>query len=100
MNSIRNRSSLPKLHDGLPLPLGDRLFDEQQAAACLGVSVSYLRKSRSEGAHHQRTPAPPFVRVEGRIYYRHSALVVWLSGLRGFATLAEESSCRAVADDE
>lgn len=60
----------------LPLMLG-----EKEAAAILGVSVSFLRKSRSEGARKGRTPAPPFVCVGGRRYYRAADLRVWVDNL-------------------
>ena len=57
------------------------LLDEKQAARYLGVSLSYLRKSRSEGAPGDRTPAPPFVRVGGRCLYRRSDLDMWVNDL-------------------
>ena len=60
------------------LPL---LLDEKAAAQYLGVSVSYLRKSRSEGSPGKRTPAPTFVRVDGRVYYKVAALTTWADGL-------------------
>ena len=47
----------------------------------LGVSVSYLRKSRCEGLRKNRTPAPPFVRVGGRCYYRLTDLRSWVDAL-------------------
>ena len=57
------------------------LLDEKQAADFLGVSLSFLRKSRSEGAPGNRTQAPLFVRVGGRIYYRRPDLDSWVAGL-------------------
>ena len=57
------------------------LLDERQVSRYLGVSVSFLRKARSEGAPGQRTQAPPFVRVGGRVYYRRVDLDAWVSGL-------------------
>ena len=57
------------------------LFNEDKAATCLGVSISYLRKSRSEGKRKRKTPAPPFVRVDGRIYYRLVDLQDWVNKL-------------------
>jgi len=61
-----------------PQPL---LLDKKEAAAYLGVSGSYLDKARSEGAPGNRTPAPPFVRVDGRVYYRRSDLDAWVAEL-------------------
>ena len=57
------------------------LLSEKQAARILGVSLSYLRKSRSEGAPGNRTQAPLFVRVGGRVYYRLIDLEDWVAGL-------------------
>ena len=62
--------------DSLPL-----LLDEKKTSLALGVSLSYLRKARGEGTHHDRMPAPPFVRVGGRIFYRPSDLKEWVDNL-------------------
>ena len=62
--------------DKMPLMLG-----ETEAASALGVSVSYLRKGRCEGLLKHRTPAPPFVAVGGRRYYRTSDLKSWVDNL-------------------
>jgi hypothetical protein len=74
--SIRNRE-LPKIPDNLPW-----LLDERQASELLGVSRSFLRKSRCEGLRFNRTQAPPFVSVGGRRLYRLSDLKEWVSGLK------------------
>ena len=57
------------------------LIKEKDAAERLGVSVSYLRKSRCEGTRKRKTPAPPFVRIDGSIYYRLVDLNAWVDGL-------------------
>ena len=57
------------------------LLDEKRAAEYLGVSLSYLRKSRSEGSPGNRTPPPPFVKIDGRVFYRCSDLDQWVAGL-------------------
>lgn len=62
-------------------PTLSQLLTDKKAAAYLGVSVSYLRKSRSDGAIKGRTPPPPFVRVGGRVYYRLSDLDTWVAKL-------------------
>jgi hypothetical protein len=69
----------PTIHKDFAEP--SLLLDEKQAARFLGVSLSYLRKSRSEGTPGGRTPAPPFVRVDGRVYYRRTDLEVWANEL-------------------
>jgi hypothetical protein len=73
MNSICNRE-FPTIPDNLPW-----MLDEKNAALVLGVSVAFLRKSRSEGTHHDRTPAPPFIYVGGRVYYPTEDLRAWLA---------------------
>lgn len=57
------------------------LLDEKQTARYVGVSLSYLRKSRSEGAPGNRTPAPLFVRVGGRVFYKRTDLETWVAEL-------------------
>ncbi len=57
------------------------LVDEKQASKILGVSLSFLRKGRSEGSVRNRTPAPKFVSVGGRCYYRVSDLENWVASL-------------------
>ena len=86
--SIKNRSLnefCPVDWEALPLLLG-----EKEAACLLGVSLSYIRKSRCEGITGGRTPAPPFVRVGGRIYYRPCDLRTWTEGLVGKAVIGHE----------
>jgi hypothetical protein len=57
------------------------LLDEKKTALLLGVSLSYLRKARCEGAQHNRTPGPLFIQVGGRIYYRRADLKDWVDNL-------------------
>ena len=73
----RIASHTPNLGDG-NTPL---LIKEKEAAECLGVSLSYLRKSRCEGTRKRRTPAPPFVRIDDSIYYRLADLDAWVEGM-------------------
>jgi hypothetical protein len=101
MNSIRGRKKKnlitaneetlmerPACH---PLASADnpRLLTEKEAARFLGVSMSYLRKSRCEGRRLGRTPPPRFVRVGGRVFYRLADLEQWLSELESFECLLE-----------
>jgi hypothetical protein len=95
MNSLKNRFAKKQKFNGgqeslanIPHEVFDRFWDtkprllsEKQAAESIGVSLSYLRKSRCEGIHHRRTEAPPFVRVEGRVYYRVADLRAWIEAL-------------------
>jgi hypothetical protein len=74
--AARTVSNPPVEQSQLPL-----LLTENAAARFLGVSLPYLRRARSEGTTGRKTPAPPFVRVEGRIFYRRSDLEVWVDSL-------------------
>jgi hypothetical protein len=73
----RISESMPAL-DWNSLPL---MLDEKYASMALGVSVSFLRKSRCEGARKKQTPAPPFVCIGGRRYYRILDLKSWVESL-------------------
>jgi hypothetical protein len=79
--TVRSRigNSAPSIEwDSLPL-----LLSERDAALALGVSLSFLRKARCGGALRGRTPAPLFVPVGGRRYYRTADLKSWVDGLAG-----------------
>ena len=73
----RIASHTPNLDDG-STPL---MIKEKEAAERLGVSLSYLRKSRCEGTRKRKTPAPPFVRIDHSIFYRLTDLDAWVDGL-------------------
>jgi hypothetical protein len=73
----RITESIPAL-DWNTLPL---MLDEKYASMALGVSVSFLRKSRCEGTRKKQTPAPPFVCIGGRRYYRTVDLKSWVEAL-------------------
>ena len=77
--TIKNRiATLPPIIEWDSFPL---LLSEKEAASALGVSISFLRKSRCEGALKGRTPVPPFVCVRGRRYYRSVDLNRWVDNL-------------------
>ena len=64
------------------------LLTERDAAAYIGVSVSYLRQARTKGAPGTRTAGPPFIRLDsfgtkggrngGRVMYPRADLDEWL----------------------
>lgn len=80
----------PPIIDTNNLPL---LLDEFQTAKLLGVSVSFLRKSRCEGERNPdkilsgsgniyENPAPPFVRLNKQtVRYAKSDLELWVLNL-------------------
>jgi hypothetical protein len=74
----RVKPNLETIPETGELPL---LLDEKRTAKLIGVSVSFLRKARSEGLLGERTPAPEFVCVGGRRLYRLDDLQKWVSSL-------------------
>ena len=62
--------------NNMPLLLG-----EKDAATITGLSLSFFRKSRCEGTRGKGTPAPPFVSIGGRRYYKAADLRAWVEGL-------------------
>jgi hypothetical protein len=73
--TIRSRTEQPLAYvEWSTLPL---MLDEKEASRVAGISVSLLRKSRCNGARKNQTPAPPFVKVGGRRYYRTADLRAW-----------------------
>ena len=58
-----------------------QLLSVKEAAAFLGVSASYLNKSRCEGALKGRTTPPKFVKIEKSVFYKRSELLSWLDSL-------------------
>lgn len=62
--------------NNLPLLLG-----EKDAAVITGLSLSFFRKSRCEGTRGKGMPAPPFVSIGGRRYYKAADLRSWVEEL-------------------
>lgn len=58
------------------------LLTDDEAAAFLGVSASFLRKSRMVGARKDKAPPPPFVRIGRLVRYRPEDLNKWLETRR------------------
>lgn len=77
--TIKSRvADLPSTIDWSTLPL---MLNEMEASRVLGVSSSFLRKSRCDGLLKHKTPAPKFVAVGGRRYYRVVDLRAWVDAL-------------------
>ena len=89
--TVKNRiAENPPTVDMANMPL---LLDEFQTSKLLGVSVSFLRKSRCEGERNPdkilsgsgniyENPAPPFVRLNKQtIRYAKSDLELWVQNL-------------------
>jgi hypothetical protein len=77
--SIKNRiAEQPPVLDIEKLPL---LMTEKLACRHIGVSLSFLRKARCEGTLRNRTEAPPFITLGGRVYYATEDLCLWVKNL-------------------
>jgi hypothetical protein len=81
--SIMEKTQTVVEWDKLPL-----MLDEFNAATILGVSVSFLRKSRCAGCKkvtletvNDEETAPPFVKIGGRVKYPTKDLQEWAAGL-------------------
>lgn len=55
-----------------------RLLSEQQTASYIGMSRSFLRKSRMDGDLPGRTPGPPYIRFGRAIRYDIADLDAWI----------------------
>lgn len=51
---------------------------EEEAAAYICMSRSFLAKSRMEGKREGRTPAPPFIKIGRAVRYLREDLEQWL----------------------
>ena len=65
-----------------PPQIAARLLGEAEAAKYLGVSRSYLRKARMDGAVGNRTPGPPFIRFGTMVRYDRADLDTWIEAHR------------------
>ena len=62
--------------------LGKRGYNEHEAAAYIGMSVSYLRLSRMDGDRANRTPGPNFIKIGKAVRYLKEDLDAWLEAHR------------------
>lgn len=62
----------------MPKTTPPELLTDKEAAEYLGVSVSFLRKRRMEGARLNKTPPPPFIRIGRLCRYQPQDLDAWL----------------------
>jgi predicted DNA-binding transcriptional regulator AlpA len=54
------------------------LMNEKQAAEFLGLSLSYLRKSRMQAQLSGKREMPPYIKLKKLVYYRKPDLIAWL----------------------
>lgn len=69
-----------------PLP---RTLTEAETAAYIGLSRSFLAKSRMQGHVADRTLAPPFIKIGNRVRYRKDDLDHWIENQPSFLHLGE-----------
>ncbi len=55
-----------------------RAYTEQETAAYIGMSRSFLRQARMEGQRKNRTIAPPFIKIGRAVRYLKEDLDQWL----------------------
>lgn len=60
-------------------PIKRRLLTDPEAAAYLGMSISFLRQGRMEGRRANRSPGPPFIKIGKAIRYDLQDLDAWLA---------------------
>ena len=58
--------------------LEKRAYTEQETAAYIGMSRSFLRQARMEGQRKNRTLAPPFIKIGRAVRYLKEDLDRWL----------------------
>lgn len=63
-------------------PIKRRLLTDPEAAAYLGMSISFLRQGRMEGRRANRSPGPPFIKLGKAIRYDIQDLDAWLASNR------------------
>ena len=59
-----------------------RLMTENEAAEFIGMSRSFLAKSRMEGNRTGHTPGPPFVKIGRAVRYSGEDLLAWIAAHR------------------
>ena len=55
-----------------------RALSENETAAYIGMSRSYLAQARMDGHRKERTPAPPFIKIGRSVRYLLEDLDDWL----------------------
>lgn len=76
------RENLSLHNKGVDMHVVKRALSDPEAAEYIGMSVSFLKQSRSNGNREHRTPAPPFVKVGRAVRYLTDDLDAWLESYR------------------
>ncbi|SHO59187.1 helix-turn-helix transcriptional regulator [Vibrio quintilis] len=67
-----------------------RAYTEQETAAYIGMSRSFLRQARMEGHRGNRTVAPPFIKIGRAVRYLKEDLDQWLNNHTKLDHLSQE----------
>ena len=67
-----------------------RALTEQETAEYIGMSRSFLRKSRMEGNRDNHTPAPKFIKIGRAVRYLKEDLDNWLDSFYKQSHLLDE----------
>lgn len=59
-----------------------RALNDREAAAYLGMSVSFLRQDRLNGHREGRTPGPRWIKIGRSVRYLREDLDEWLEQLK------------------
>jgi len=58
--------------------LNNHVLTDPEAAQYIGMSISFLRQSRMDGARHNRTPGPSYIKIGRAVRYLKEDLDTWL----------------------
>lgn len=72
-----------------------RAYTEQETAAYIGMSRSFLRQARMEGQRKNRTIAPPFIKIGRAVRYLKEDLDRWLDSHTKLDHLSQGGDCYA-----
>jgi excisionase family DNA binding protein len=67
---------------GGEVDMESRYLTTKEASTLIGMSESFLRRSRSEGTIGNRTPAPPFYKIGRTVRYHKDDLEKWMEAFR------------------
>jgi len=70
-----------------PISISPRAFNEAGAATYIGMSRSFLARSRTEGRRENRTAGPDFIVIGRTVRYLRDDLDRWLSEQQRFEFL-------------
>lgn len=68
-----------------------RSLSENEAAAYIGMSRSFLAQSRMDGPRQGRTPAPPFIKIGRSVRYIREDLDRWLDSFSRLDHLGQQT---------